>query len=351
MVRSSIIVAAVVVVLVGLFFLPIEVPYSATVPGKVLPAREWLLVRDQEGSVGSLLRDHLQSNVQHYTLNRFERGDVVRLTLNPELYPQVSVAVGDTIASIYSSETERQLRELTGTLATTFAALDFHASGEKEALVNEAREQVRRAQEQAQQHEKELERIRRLEAAQAVPELDLEQAESQQRVYEADIAVAEARLETMETGAKPQQVELTRTEAAALQDQITTLQERLAMFTITSPISGVVARSFGADTLLTVQDTTAYVVVMPVGWEEHRQLSPDQAIEVAVFGVDEPITGRIQQLGDAVHILQGEQVLFVTVLLEEPPRLLPGVLASCTLSFGSLSLWEYLKRSSRLTFS
>ena len=160
--RSHLAVIIAVVALVGVLFLPISVPLRLVVPGKIMPAREWTLLRDQEGSIGALLRDHTQGTVQSYALNRFERGDVVRLTLHPAIRPRVYVEAGDTIASISSSETERQLAQLTGELSTVLASLEVYASGEKVSIVDKARTQLARAEEQARQHDSELARLREL---------------------------------------------------------------------------------------------------------------------------------------------------------------------------------------------
>ena len=62
------------------------------------------------------------------------------------------------------------------------------------------------------------------------------------------------RLVVVQTGAKPQQLDLMSTEAAALQNEIATLNDRLNRFTMTTPIPGTVVRSFGPDTLLQVLD-------------------------------------------------------------------------------------------------
>ena len=77
------------------------------------------------------------------------------------------------------------------------------------------------------------------------------------------VSEAGADLDVVQTGAKPQQLDLTRAEAAALRDEIATLYDRLNLFTITAPIAGVVVRSFGSDTLLTVLD--GYPRVMGAG--------------------------------------------------------------------------------------
>lgn len=342
--RAYLAVIPAVVALVGVLFLPISVPLSIEVPGKIMPAREWTLLRDQEGSIGALLRDHAQGTVQSYALNRFERGDVVRLALHPAIRPRAHVEAGDTIASIASSEAERQLAQLTGELSAALAALNLYAAGEKTSVVDEARTQLARAEELARQNEREVARLRALRERELIAEQELEVAESQQRVLEADLAAARARLGVVQTGAKPQQLDLTRAEAAALQDEIATLNERLNRFTITTPIPGTVVRSFGPDTLLQVLDMRGTIVVMPIPWSAYHDLVPEQAVDVQVSGTGERVSGRLRQLGDAIHLVNGEQVMLVTASIDDGRTIPPGAMARCTIHTGSALLREYLMR-------
>ena len=339
-----------VVALVGVLFLPVDVPVRLGVPGKIMPAREWTLLRDQGGSVGALLRDHTQGVVQSYAVNQFERGDVVRLTLHPAIRPRAYVEAGDTIASIASSETERQLAQLTGELSTALASLDLYTAGEKASVVDEARMQLARAEELARQNEREVARLRTLRERDLIAERNLEMAESQQRVLEADIAAARARLDVVQTGAKPQQIDLTRARADALQDEIATLRDRINQFTMTTPIPGTVVRSFGPDTLLQVLDTRDNIVVMPVPWSAHNNLVPDQAVDVEVSGLGERVGGRLRQLGDAIHLVNGQQVVLVTASVDDVMAVPPGTMAWCTIHTGSVSLREYVMRMARSIF-
>ncbi len=339
-----------VIALVGVIVLPISVPLTLVVPGKIVPAREWTLLRDQEGAIGALLRDHAQGTVQSYTFNRFERGDAVRLTVHPNIQPHTLVEAGDTLATLFSSETQRQLTQLTGQLAAVLASLDLFATGEKTAIVEEARTQLARSEELAAQNSKVLERLRALRERDLIAEQDLELSESQQRVLEADIAAARARLDVVQTGAKPQQLALTRTEAAALRDEIATLNDRVNLFTITAPLSGMVVRSFGPDTLLQVLDTSDHVVVMPVPWPEHQDLVREQAVTIDIVGTATQVQGRLQQLGDVVHVLQGQQVMLVTAAIDDVTALPPGAMAQCTIANGSVRLSAYLTQKARTVF-
>lgn len=345
MARTLLIAAAVALVAAVLIFLPIRVPYTVTVPGKVFPSEEWILVRDQDGSLGAILRNHLRGTVESYSVNQFERGDAVRVSFSPGIRPTSRVTLGDTIGAIYSNETQRQLANLTGELARVMSAVAFYSTGEKEPIVEQARATVQRAQEQVRQQQALVDRMKRLEQNQHVAAQDVELAETQLEVYRAEVRIAEAALEAARTGAKPQQIDLTRAEAEALQREIQMLEDRLNMFTITSPISGIAVRSFGIDTLLTVKGTDAFVVVMPVPLRRHAYVDEGSKVEIEVIGSRERTLATVQQFGDAVHSVNGEAVVMATAYVADPgARLIPGAMVRCTIDTGKVPIVEYLKR-------
>ena len=345
MARTLVITGVVVLVAALLLLLPVRIPHSISVAGRVYPAMEWTLLRDDSGALGSVLRDHLRGTVDSYSVSQFVRGDAVRVTFDPSLRPNAGVVTGDTIASIYSNETERQLSELNGSLAAALSMFDVFSTGEKESIVAEARARVARAREQVEKQELAVERLRALVANNHASAQELEFAEMQLGVYQSDMAIAQADLETAQTGAKPAQLELTRTEANALRQQIETLQDRLEMFTIRSPITGVAVRSFGPDTLLTIKDTTAFVVVMPVPWAQYEYVSPGQEVKVRMPGTSGASESTVRQFGDSVHLLNGAPVVMATAFVSDnAANLIPGAIVSCSINTGRISILQYLRR-------
>jgi hypothetical protein len=344
--------AAVLVLAVVLLVLPVEIPYATLVPGKVLAAREWMVIRDRDGNVATMLRDHVAGRVDQYALNRFERGDAVRFVVHPGYRPQAAVARGDTVGSIFSSDSERQLAELSGSFSSALAELDLYTTGEKASVVAEAGMRLARAEEQSRQHARVLERLRSLRDRDLISAQDLEVAESQRELYDADIEIARARLEAVTTGAKPEQIALTRTEAEALQRRIEVLNRRLELYTLISPLSGVATRSLGSDTLVAVRDTSEFVVLMPIRLQHARHVVPGQEVTVRIHGFGGRMRGRIAQVGDEIYIIDGEQVLLVTAHLDERlPGLLPGALAECRVLHDVVSPSAYVRLLAQSLFN
>jgi hypothetical protein len=146
--RTYVVLAAVAAAVV-LLFLPITVGRTITVSGKVLPAREWLLVKSQAGSLIATLRDHLQGTVVSYTVVSVLRGDAFGFDLFSSRKPGDFVGAGDTIISIRSHELVREYHRVSGELAIARANLAVMATGEKEPVVREAERSLRLARENA----------------------------------------------------------------------------------------------------------------------------------------------------------------------------------------------------------
>lgn len=344
MVRFLSMIALVAVLLAGVLALPIDLPYTITTVGKVLPAAEWVLVRDQDGSIGTLLRNHLDGTLRNADVHRFDRGDAVSYRLHPALRARSAVAVGDTVLQIRSNETARLVAVARGEVAAADAELSLHATGEKQALVERAERNVARAIEQVEQQRRRLERLRTLRERQLISEQDLEDATSQMEIFQAEADMALADLEAVRSGSKPEQVRLAEAQTEARRLEMQTLADRLSMQTIRAPISGVAVRSFGSDTLLTIRDTSAAVIVMPISWSELETVSVGQTVHVDAQHAGDA-TGRIIEIGETIKRLGGDQVVMVTARLEHVPAgIIAGGVVTCRIETDPVRLLEYVRR-------
>lgn len=338
------IISAVILIALGSQILPDEMDLAVSGPGKILPTKEWRLIQAEDGALRATLQDHRKGTVDAYAINRFERGDVIQFTLNPAVTEDRFISTGDTVGSIYSSEINLRLTELQGELAARQASLRMFVAGEKPALIEEARQGILRAQSRAKEHSSVLGRLSRLFEQQLISEEELEAAKSLQEVYEADVAIAEAQLQARETGARKEQLDLTRAEVQALQESISALKDRLAFQTIMSPLSGYIARSFAPDTLLTIRDTTGFLVLMPIAWKKQPLLEAGANVQISIPEINITVTGELQGIGDTIHRINGEQVVPVIAHVRGyHPDILPGMLVNTSIQCGKVPLLQYLK--------
>ena len=92
------------ILIIILFILPLEIPYSFKVPGQVLAAEEWIIMKGRDGQLITVLRDYKSGISKHYSAIEFERGDIARFVLSPDLRLGSIISKSDTVGSIISNE-------------------------------------------------------------------------------------------------------------------------------------------------------------------------------------------------------------------------------------------------------
>lgn len=336
------------VMLTAIFLVPDQVACTVESAGKVLPVREWLLIQEEDGALKASLRDHLNGTIISYSVNRFERGDVMQFALHPSLRSKRFIVEGDTVGEIYSNEIVFRLTELGGELATAVASLRLYEAGAKPALLEEAKQSIARLETQASEHQKVLDRLEKLYEQQLISDQELEIARGQQEIYKADIAIAEAQLRARQTGAQQEQIDVTATEIEALRNTINTLQERLENQTIRAPLSGYIARSFASDTMLTVRDTTGFIAMMPIPWKDAQQIETGAGVSLSIPETNLTLSGLLHGVGDHVEHVNGMQVVpAIAYFNGYEPSALPGIIAKTSIDCGSSTLISYLQRMLR----
>ncbi len=340
------------ILLVGLlllFTLPLRIPYAIKAPGKILPAREWILAKGTDGRLMTTLVDHELGLTRSYAVSQFERGDVMHFSLHAALASGATVAAHDTVGLVYSSDTERQLARLHGELSATQASLELNRSGEKEAVVAEARQQLAHARAAAEEYHKTLQRQKALYEQRLIAQEEYDLAQGQSRLYAIAIAIAEAKLQSVQSGAKKEQLEFIHAQIAALQAEIEVLQRRATMgFTLTAPFAGVAQRALSGDTLLVLADHSKYVLLMPVRWSERKYLVHQQTVLLRARELLHLPQAELLKVEPTAYNLHGRPALLATALLEDDTgELAPGLMLQCAIQCQPVSPWEYIKRKFR----
>ena len=313
----------VVAVLAVLLILPVSVGRTVSVSAKVLPAKEWLLVKSQAGSLLAVLCDHLYGTVDSYTVVSVVRGDAFGFTMHASRRPGDVISAGDTIVSIRSHELLRESQRLAGELAVARANLSVMVTGEKEPVAMEAERSVNLAKENAGLQAILLQRQDSLYRRNLISreEYDLARSAAQQAAIE--VAIAEARLQTVRTGSKPELIRMVHSQIAALEQELEALQTQLTSLTLVSPFSGILSSSSGIDTLCTVQDTGRVVLIaLPV--EYLHRVAPGQPVSFRVPRIAGSFRGRLVTVIPQVRNLMGRQCVTATATLEAADRRLPA---------------------------
>jgi PHD/YefM family antitoxin component YafN of YafNO toxin-antitoxin module len=292
-----------------------------------------------------LLIDHSKGTSDSYSATQFERGDAISFELQRSIAAGQPVAKGDTVACIRSNEIEREIIHLKGELAASKASLHAIRTGEKDAVVREAESRLRLAKQQVEEQSRIVARLEKLGNQGLVSAEEFEIQRGQLRLYEINVSIAREQVNAVTSGAKLEQVDLMEAQVSALEDEISILEGRTEAFTLIAPISGEAGYHFSGDTLLSVVDTTSYILLMPVGVEKYPYLSEKQ--KVTVKGKS-GVSGTLNRLDKHVKIVGGRQVTIATARLEGiDMSLLPGLIVPCRIDCGPVSPLEFLRRTLR----
>ena len=333
------VVGAVAVVLVA----PVTVPNRVEVPGRVLPAQEWVVTRSSNGAVSATLRNYLTGAVQATLAAEPARGDAVRFHLGPAASAR-TISAGDTIGGFISEETALRLAAISGQVEAAKAELQLSQAGEKEALVEAARQDVIRARAALDYATRVAERQRASFERGIIAQDDLDEAESERRVAEAETAAAEALLEASMSGARDEQVALAQARVDALEEESTLLRSRLQASDLVAPITGLVYRVSSPDTLLMVADTSTYTVMLPIRWADRDRVSPGQEVTLRTTEWGEQPKARVLDIRESSGRAAGQAYLVATAeVVSGRHALTPGLLVRGSIETDRVSLMAYAR--------
>jgi len=334
---------AVVVGVIGLVVMPKTIAPTLTLPVQLMPSQEWHLIRAADGTVQSVLHDALRGTTPSFAVQGFERGDVMQFALANALAPGYAVQMGDTVARVYSNETELQMVRMRGNLAALRAALEVAETGAKPSEVEEAIVGVKRAEERLNEHLRTLERLRTLHERQLISDEDLEVAEAQRAVFEAEVELAEAAQWTAETGVKPEEVAAIIAQTEALEQEAETLRERQSRYVITAPIGGTVARNAASDTLLTLRNTAPMLFTMPLPWAERSALGEGATLTITLPGDTTTYAATLLDLGSETRLIAEQPMTLALGRVDEAIAAAPGLLGEATITLPAIPTWAYVR--------
>jgi len=338
--RWLVIAAALLLVLL----LPFRIPYTLKTIGKVQPRREWLVVRADDGQISTHLWNHESATAEKVTVTQLLRGDAAEFRILPGVLGSAQVAEGDTIAILHSADLVQAVAELEGALAAARNSLLVLSTGEKIAMIEEARHQVEHAVVLAQEQKRVAERLAELQARQLVSYQEYELALATQRAYEANIAMARSRLAVLQTGAKKEEIALMQARIASLEEELAALQQKSEGYLLRSPIAGTRIQHFASDTLMAVAETASYILTMPVRARERALISGGEEVTISASDGHLSGSGPIVFINPMLELLNGEQIFWVVARLENATGLIPGMFIPCKIRCESLSKLQYLQR-------
>lgn len=310
---------------------------------QVQPTHNWIICRGTSGQISSIVVDYISGTSSGNETIQFDRGEDVTFTFTDVLSKKSKIDKGDTIAVIQSSQLNEKIISLEGELAIAKANLKSQTAGEKEELINEAEANLELAKSRVAQKKIIYDRYQQLFNKNLVSQEEFETHKWEYRLLEIDVQIYKSKLEVLKTGVKPQEAAIISLQMETIARQLKFIKERTSKLYITSPIDGVADQKFSSDTLLTVFKTNQVILDTPIRISEIENVEVGSSLKIEIQKKEFTVPGKIISLSKEVKILDGNQVVFARILIDNSAgKLLPGMVVGCTLRLGKISLNNYL---------
>ncbi len=328
--------------LVAIVFAPVDVPFTIESVAKALPVRQWVWVKNTDGSLVATLYDHRAGTVSRAESYQFDRGDQVEVK-----FVNGTVRQGDPVVTIASNRLGEQLVQLRNLLAIEQANFHVVSTGEKQELRRQLEEEIKLAQEDLKLQKKLYDRTKQSFEEGLVALQDLELAETAYRAASARVRVTEEALEVGATGEKTETRQLSTSRIESLKREIEFLENKQEQYIITAPFEGILRTevTLTGDRLL-LEDTAATVLLIPVRIKDSPYVRPGQTIEIAQRERGTSFACQVLEVGDRTELLNRDLVVTVKALTYEKD-LPPGMPFRCYIHCGKVRILEFVKRSVR----
>ncbi|MDT8322852.1 MAG: hypothetical protein RRA94_01985 [Bacteroidota bacterium] len=330
--------------IVAVLLLPVHVTGSIDAPGKVIAAREWVLLQQPNGTILSLLRSNLAGTVSRVDVMYPERGELTSTVLTG-CPPAQSIACGDTVARTVSTSMATTMATLRGALAVAEAAVSAARSGQKPAVVREAAAQLEAARSAADTQQRLMHRRKELHRTGVMSDEEFEQYRGQLELVTIHTAIAEAHLEAVSTGEREEEISLLRSEIDAIRGQLNAVEQRIALSCHISPIHGITMEAHGVDTLFVVADTVQCLVLIPVPLEKLALLRNGSRLLLRQDETSATGEGEILAISGDAHYHNGEAWTVVKARVTGCDRAIPpGRFVRCRIDTESVPLRIFVYR-------
>jgi len=351
--KNGIILTITAIIIILVLTLPIKIPNEINTEAKIIPAREWILQKSEDGSIQVIDKDHRKNIVHNMSAYQVVRGDFVEFQMNDELANRDRINKNDFVGRIKSIETERQLASLKRDLSEAESYLQISKTGEKETAIQLAQEIVKKSQIQLENQTKIAERKRTLFEKKIISEEEYEIEKNLADLYKYELLEAQANLADLRAGAKPEEIALYRQMVSTTEAEIQRIKDLMDKFTLKSPINGRIFRVFSNDTLLIIGDTLS-VAIIPVQAKNLSEIKIGQKFTIN----EEMHTNGIKPSGEIINInktadyLNQKVTIMLTGLINESMENVPShTILPCTIVTEPIVLRDYIFNFIKIIFS
>lgn len=343
--KLKLLIAGIAITIITVVLLVSKVPYSFAVTAKIYPARKWVLTRDTDGSLVSTLYNHKEGGISNYRSYKIDNGDVASMSIIPSTSSSTFLQAGDSVAILHSALIDERLNLAKSQLSELQAMLQVEMTGLKHADVERAKEELASAQQQLILETLNYQRISHLYEENAVALAEFELVESSYKQAQVQVKIAENALVSASTGAKKEQISYTLARIASSKKELDMIERQKASHTLVSPIAGKADFHVSYEEVISIEDTTSYVLHFPIKLTDKPYVSSFSKVFVTYPAGATPMEGQIVDVSNKVEYMSSHQLVFAKAeLLEKADNVHSGMFLSCKVVCDEVTLLEYLRR-------
>lgn len=326
-------------------FLPIHLRFSFETSAKVFPIKEWILARGETEGFWSQLYDYETDGMSEYLNYRFERGDIAEIQMSPFIKTNHVIEADDTVAYINSFFIENEITKLKNQILVERATLEVESSGEKQSLIDQAKQKYEYCLEMIVQEKRNYARQLKLFESKVIPAAEFELAENTLKLAEINAEVALNEYNAVKTGQKSTILDLVDERIKSYQADIDRLEKQKKLYTIMSPISGIVRYdelTFG----IKVSDNSQLVLKIPVLYQNSQYLKDISSVEFTTPGDVVRVPVIFKGFEENVSLIQNQQfVIAKAITTEKTSEIFSGMIVKCKIYCDEVTLFEFIKRN------
>ncbi|MFN8256608.1 MAG: hypothetical protein U0W24_13005 [Bacteroidales bacterium] len=351
-----ILVIAIVIIITSGFF--IKVPYTLSCSGKLLPAREWVVRSMNGGDIVSIYNYQASSPIYDFTDYKFDRGEIANFNFLNNFSHKTSLIKGDTIGIISSYLLDERLVQLKSALNQEEANLLALNTGEKNPLVEAAKNEYLLAQQEYELQEKNYNRQRQLYEKQVIPASEYDIALKDYELSKTNIELTKNRLIAIQTGEKPELINYSIVKIKSLKEEIGLLHRKQKQYMLIAPFSGKILTkkvALNNPEALTYHifhliDTTEYIALLPIEIAQRKYINPAIKISASIIEGEHTESGIYVGEDQDVELAGNyKQVFVIKGSFKNVKKEIPyGIYASCTINCGNVSLFELIRRKLKI---
>jgi hypothetical protein len=295
---------------------------------------------------------NFETNVlSHIKSYKFERGDISEVLIDTDIMGGDWTGAGDTIAYINSYFIENELIKLENLKGIEEGKLVAGRVGEKQAIIKQAEQEYNFAERQLELEKKNYDRYLKLYLDSIISIAEYEVYENTYELASINVEIAYNELISAKTGVKHEDLNVIRQKIESYDREITNYNKLKGQYYIIPPIGGIVTFNDVANGILSIRDTSKYILKIPVKVNNVQYLNRISGIRFSIPGYNDKVDASFIDLDENVSLFSDQQLVMAKAVIAGGQfKLYPGMAVQCNVLCDNITILNFLRRSIQLHF-